>query len=207
MKSKRERYLDSKRRDLTQYAGMVGEEFQSKVVQLSKILGNVHELSVGEHKESILRACIQNFLPKRYSVGTGFIIFADESSLRQSAGDNADLLNLKSYHVSQQLDIIVFDDIDYAPVFRTEDFVVVRPESVRAVIEVKGYLRRADIKSCVGKFASFGRAWLAYKYHYRNRSINIPTLEIPALLLMAWSVYVDPTGKQNCDGGLLRRNC
>jgi hypothetical protein len=138
----REKYLESRSRDLTQYAGMIGEEFRSKVDQLSKILGPVHEVSAGEYKESLLRSCIRRFLPKRFAVGTGFVVFAGESIRRQSAGENVDLANLVDYHTSHQLDIIVFDDFDYAPIFRDQDFVVVRPESVRAVIEVKGFLKR-----------------------------------------------------------------
>lgn len=95
MKSDRESYLKSRRRDLTQYAGMIGEEFRSKVDQLSKILGSAHEASVGEYKESLLRSCLQQFLPKRYSVGTGFVVFSAESVPARIAEDNTDLLNLK----------------------------------------------------------------------------------------------------------------
>ena len=185
---------------MTQYAGMIGEEFRSKVDQLSKILGSVHEASVGTYKESLLRSCLQQFLPKRYSVGTGFVAFVAESSRAQAAGDNADLLNLKEYHVSSQLDIIVFDDVDYAPIFRNQDFVVVRPESVRAIIEVKGFLKNDDVKSCVEKFIEFGKSLVAYK-RYRGD----PIVELPALLLIAWNVYVDKEGNPKCNGGMLRK--
>ena len=53
--------------------------------------------------------------------------------------------------MSSQLDIIVYDDTDYAPIFREKDVVVVRPESVRAVIEVKGFLKSDDVSAIVQK--------------------------------------------------------
>ncbi len=202
----RRKYLESRSRDLTQYMGMIGEEFRSKIDQLSKILGDIHELSVGEYKESILRNFIRNFIPKRFSVGTGFVVFPGKSAWTEYVGDNADLLNMTDYVTSQQIDIIVFDDFDYAPIFREQDFVVVRPESVRAVIEVKGFLKRAHVKSSLASFVKFGRAWVFYEKYYRNYIMEKPKLAKPALFLMAWNVYVDKSkGKPQCDGGLLRK--
>ena len=153
----RGRYLSAKKGDLTSYAGMIGEEFSSRINRLSQIIGTSHELSVGEYKESLLRSCIEKFIPKKYSVGTGFVVFIGESPLRESAGDNVDLLNLKEHSVSHQLDVVVFDDTDYAPIFRDRDFVVLRPESVRAIVEVKGFIAKpstnkgvkSPISSCI----------------------------------------------------------
>jgi hypothetical protein len=63
--SSRENYLKAKRRDLTRYAGMIGDEFKSTVDRLSQIIGTAHEQSVGEYKESLLRSCIEQFVPKK----------------------------------------------------------------------------------------------------------------------------------------------
>ena len=155
----RQRYLAAKKGDLTSYAGMIGEEFSSKVNQLSQILGTAHELSTGEYKESLLRSCIEKFIPKRYSVGKGFIVFIKESSLSQQDTDNLDILNLKTHYVSRQIDIVVFDDIDYPPIFRDRDFVVLRPESVKAIIEVKGFLSKKTLIEAIKKFINFGLQW------------------------------------------------
>src|ERR1700733_8681349 len=107
MSDKRDKYLQSKRGDLTSYAGMIGEEFASKVDRLSQIIGTSHESSVGGYKESILRSCLEQYIPKRYSLGTGFVVFTFDSPRARARAQetNTDILNLKEHRVSSQLDI------------------------------------------------------------------------------------------------------
>lgn len=199
----RRRYLASKRGDLTAYAGMIGEEFSSKVNRLAQIIGMSHEPSVGKYKESLLRSCIEQFMPKRYSVGTGFIAFTGESPLREQAGDNIDLMNLKEHYVSHQLDIIVFDDHNYPPIFRDAEFVVVRPEAVRAVIEVKGYLTKDAVVKTLDSFLDLGRKWNQYRDY--SQQWGREKLHSPSFHLMCWDVYVSDTGKMDCNGEVLRK--
>ena len=74
----------------------------------------VHRGTAGGYREELLRALLRRTLAERYHVATGFI-------------DGCDL----------QLDVIIYDRIDYAPLFRQGDLVVVPMDSVRAVLEVK----------------------------------------------------------------------
>lgn len=82
-----------------------------------------HTGSVGTYRESLLQTLLRKNLPERYHVATGFM-----------------------HGCSRQLDILIYDRIDYAPLFREGDLVVVPMESVRAVIEVKTDLTRAAIR-------------------------------------------------------------
>ena len=199
----RQRYLAGKKGDLTSYAGMIGEEFSSKVNRLSQILGTAHELSTGEYKESLLRRCIEKFIPKRYSVGTGFIIFVKESPLSEKYTDDLDILNLKTHYVSHQIDIIVFDDTDYPPIFRDRDFVVLRPESVKAIIEVKGFLNKTSLVETIRKYISFGFQWNEYNEYCLRWGRE--KLKYPALQLMAWDIAVAKNGRLLCNGKMLRK--
>lgn len=214
-KELRRQYLDAKQGDLTSYAGMIGEEFSSTVNRLAQIIGTSHEPSVGEYKESLLRSCIEKFIPKRYSVGTGFIVFSGESPLLRYDGNSdgklenvkeesiVDILNLKKYSVSRQLDIVVFDDNNFAPIFRDRDFVVVRPESVRAIVEVKGFLTRQCAVKTVKEYIELGRKWKGYKdYAERGGQIKLHT---PGFYLLSWDVHVPKNGTRACDGGILRK--
>jgi hypothetical protein len=97
----------------------------------------------------------------------------------------------------------VYDDTDYAPIFRDKDFVIVRPESVRAIIEVKGFLKCDDVRATVEKYIEFGQRWQAYKAY--KATYSEITASAPALLLMAWDVYVDSRGAPACDGARLRK--
>ncbi|PJC99815.1 hypothetical protein GQ37_005790 [Janthinobacterium sp. BJB1] len=97
----------------------------SELVQLSQRIRSLvqHGPTVGSYRENLLQTLLRKHLPERYHVATGFI-----------------------YHCNRQLDIVIYDRIDYAPVFREGDLVVVHPESVRAVIEVKTSLNTAALK-------------------------------------------------------------
>ena len=105
-------------------------ELLSKVSRLDELIGRDHWLSVGNYKESILRSLISNSLPRKYEVSTGFILASDREGRI-----------LKS----RQIDIIIWDSANYAPIFRDGDFVIVPPESCSAVVEVKGKLTAKEL--------------------------------------------------------------
>ena len=206
----RKKYLNSKIGDLTAYAGMVGDEFSSKLDRLSQIIGMNHELSVGEYKESLLKTCLKNFLPKQYSVGTGFIVFIeDRPNNKNNNSESLDLSNIKSHSTSHQIDVVVYDDYNFAPLFKDGDFVILRPEPVRSIIEVKGFLDNKNVRSCINKFSILAKKWMKYskRYdeynHYFEKKL---TLHKPSLFLMGWDVRVNKHGKAMCSGKTLRKN-
>jgi hypothetical protein len=106
------------------------DELKSQVNRLDILIGRDHWLSVGNYKESILRQLLANILPRKYEVSTGFILAAD------SLGEPIK---------SKQIDILIWDSYNYAPVFRDGEFVIVPPEACKAVIEVKSKFRKANI--------------------------------------------------------------
>lgn len=114
------------------YLSSYNAELLSKVSRLDELVGRDHWLSVGNYKESILRSLIANILPRKYEVSTGFILASDR-----------DGKILKS----RQIDIIIWDSVNYAPIFRDGDFVIVPPEACSAVVEVKGKLKSKELRS------------------------------------------------------------
>ncbi len=83
-----------------------------------------HWLSDGLWKESVLRAVIRRHLPRSLGVGTGFIVKAED--------------------VSTQIDILIFDTTK--PIlFQDGDFIIVTPDLVRAIIEVKTKIGKSDL--------------------------------------------------------------
>lgn len=79
--------------------------------------------TVGTYRENLLQTLLRKNLPERYHVATGFI-----------------------EHCSRQLDILIYDRLGYAPLFREGDLVVVPQESVRAVLEVKTTLSKVALQ-------------------------------------------------------------
>jgi len=95
--------------------------------QAERIAGLVsHRLTVGTYREELLRELLQRHIPQRFRAATGFIL-----------------------GIEQQLDIIIYDAVDHAPIFQTGNLVVVPPESVRAIIEVKSSLTPAFLRDAL----------------------------------------------------------
>lgn len=108
--------------------------FAHELVTQAEQIGNLiaHGPTKGSYREELLRELLQRYIPQRYHAATGFI-----------------------YGRDKQLDIIVYDQIDYAPIFRTGNLVVVPPESVRAIIEVKSTLTPAKLTAALRHLDDF----------------------------------------------------
>ena len=77
-----------------------------------------HWGAVGASREAALRRFIRSCLPDRLVCGTGFIVSEDDE-------------------LSRQCDLLIYERDLLAPLFVEEDFVVVRADAVRLVIEAK----------------------------------------------------------------------
>lgn len=89
----------------------------------------------GTHCEVLLRDFIRRNLPSTFSVDKGFIY-----GRREVKGT--------SKHCPE-IDILIHDTSFYRPAFRLEDFVIVQPEAVRGIIQVKRTLTSKQLKSAV----------------------------------------------------------
>jgi hypothetical protein len=186
-KKLRDEYNKSRERDLADYFAMIGQGFDSSLNLLSKLIGTAHEPSIGRYKERLLLKLISDFLPKRYSVGSGFVMFPDTEI--DSSGN--------SHTVSKELDIIIYDSLDYSTLFIDQDFVIVKPESVRAIIEVKGRLNSKAIDDSMNKFIDFHEKWSKATLLYNL--LRLPNLKCPGLFMMNWDIGISSNGYPECD--------
>ncbi|MMZ58542.1 hypothetical protein D1872_205270 [compost metagenome] len=93
--------------------------------RVRNIIGSTHWGADGSHKEAILQAVLANFIPKKYSIGSGFVISDD------------------GHECSKQIDIIVYDNSS-PTFFQYCDFVIIPIHYVKAVIEVKTNIGKGD---------------------------------------------------------------
>jgi hypothetical protein len=156
------------RTDFTGYAALIGESFQSRIDLLGRLLQTRHYPSLGTYKERLLADTVRKFLPQTVSVGTGFVLFPCEDKAPPAEGRYFDSSNQSAFDVSRQCDIIVYDGLNYSPVFQDMDFVVLRPESVKAVIEVKSRAAKAEVESALESFLDFSRKWQCTQRFYRD---------------------------------------
>lgn len=90
------------------------------------LIGSAHWLTDGEHKESLVRKVLRSQLPTTARVCRGFVHYTD-SRIRWRG---------RPVQSSSQLDVLVIGS-DVTPLFEDGDLVIVRPQDVQAVIEVK----------------------------------------------------------------------
>ncbi|MBW1658636.1 DUF6602 domain-containing protein [Flavobacterium plurextorum] len=143
--------LENKKR----YLSSISSEIRSQSERINYIIS--HGQTVGNYREQLFISVLRKYVPKKFHVATGFI-----------EGSN------------KQIDIIIYDQHNYIPVFREDDLVVVKKESVAAVIEVKTTLTSATIadslkgieKICEGPMNSipFFKGIFAFNTKMNNKS-------------------------------------
>lgn len=172
--------------NLTDLASLVGEQFAAKLNVLEKAIGDVHFPSLGNYKERLLADLLKTVVPKQFEVATGFVLFPSEED-HSSISQFRDRLNSSGFVPSKQCDVIIFDSFNYPVVFRDGGFVVVRPEAVRAVIEVKSTLSSKELDSCINSLIDFGRKWRKTQLYYRSRYTKNLETDAPGLFVLAWT--------------------
>jgi hypothetical protein len=188
----RKQYEESQSGSLRGFAGLLGQSFQARVNLLAQLIRNVHHPSLGTYKERLLSSVIREFIPKAYEVGTGFVMFPVERDFGNRTPSSYERLNTSDFALSQQCDLLVYDANTTPVIFKDGDFVVLRPESVRAVVEVKGTLDSKQVAEIVRHAIDFGRKWAAcrrfYNLNYQGK------LHQPTLCALAWQIGVNKKG-------------
>ncbi|MDD3597841.1 DUF6602 domain-containing protein [Sulfuricurvum sp.] len=187
--------------DLTSFASLLGNSFASKIDLLSKILQNAHYPSIGRYKENLLIKIIREYLPDKYKVGTGFVLFVHDATEERALKKGFDHLNMGSYTVSKQCDILIYDASTIPVVFKDDDFVILRPESVKAVIEVKSNANKHEIDNILEGFIDFGKKWQqSQKFYKKHQQLIIK----PRLFAMCWGISKNKNGKETTNGTKVR---
>lgn len=96
----------------------------------------------GRYKEAVLKNVIKRFLPEKYEIGTGFVI-------KQTK-------NRGEHLPSRQLDLIIYDN-ESPILFKEGDFVILTPDSIGAIIEVKANLLNQNVANVVGQANENGK--------------------------------------------------
>lgn len=122
--------------DYMKYQKSISQELLAIKDRVRYFIDNAHWGEDGRYKEIILMNFLKKVLPTNVSVGTGFV--------KCNQG------------LTSQIDIIIYRG-DYPTLFSEGDFVIVLPESVIGIIEVKSKLNSDKIRETVEKSDNNGR--------------------------------------------------
>lgn len=115
------------------YFKVISNDLQNKA-NLIKEYFKIHSGENGRNKEDLLLEFLRSYLPKRYSLGTGFILDSSETK-------------------SNQNDIIIYDSFWSSILFPDSVSQFFPIESVYGVIEVKSKLDKKELKTTIAKAA------------------------------------------------------
>lgn len=118
----------SNRQGYSKYHESIAKEFEAKRNRVRYFIDNNHWGEDGRYKEILLANYLKSVLPSNVSVGTGFVKSKE--------------------NLSKQIDIIIYRN-DLPTLFSEGDFVIVVPESVYGIIEVKSKLSNDNFKEAV----------------------------------------------------------
>ena len=116
--------------DFVKYHQQLSAEFQATQDQIRDLIGDAHWPTDGERKEVILRKVLRDRLPESIRVGRGFFCDPDGPS--------------------NQLDVLV-TSAGLPTLFRDGDLVIVTPDCVKAIIEVKTNVENSDLTDIIFK--------------------------------------------------------
>lgn len=105
-------------------------ELEKLNLEFDKIqLFSKHPPTLGIYREQVLKSYIRQFIPSSLSISSGFVF------------NNEKALNNEIYaSQTKQIDCMVFDENNFVPYLKTQDFVIIEPNALYAGIEVKSTL-------------------------------------------------------------------
>ena len=121
---------------LSEFYSSQAELILAQFENIDRLLGRTDDWTApGDYCEILFRECLRKFVPPAFSVDKGF--FYGRATL---AGDDKH---------SPEIDILIHDTQRYKPLFRMGDFVIVKPQAVRGMIQVKRTLTKAKLRLAI----------------------------------------------------------
>jgi hypothetical protein len=133
------------------YYSALQDQFRLQSSVLTDVLPHAGER--GRNDEERFREFLGRILPKKYSVGSGFVVCSEPS-----------------VPVSSQTDVVLFDEFHNSPIHRELTSHVYPVEMVYGTVEVKGRLERRDLKKIFEDIAKM-RALGKHRYYITYGSV------------------------------------
>lgn len=144
-------------------------ETLQKIFRLqSEVLTGVlpHPGERGRNDEERVREFLRKVLPRKFSVGTGFLVCSE-----------------RSVPPSSQTDVVIFDEVHNSPLHSELAAFVYPVEMVYGIVEVKGLLKPSNLTKCVADIAKVRK--LSKSKHYVQYGVQPVSQDNPGQLVVA----------------------
>ncbi len=160
------------------FAASIASELDALSSRIRLIIS--HSGTVGTYRENLLQNVLRKHLPERYHVATGFI-----------------------YGCPIQLDILIYDRLEYAPLFREGDLVVVPANAVRAVIEVKTTLTSDEVRKSLRLLSAVSKYDDGFPPMFKGIFAFESELSEKSLVGFIEEYYVPEPFSEECDADII----
>jgi hypothetical protein len=123
----------------------------------------------GDYTEALVRDFIRRFVPQKYKVGHGIVY------------------NRRTQQSSRECDVIVYDISEAAPLFESQDLVIVDSRQVKIVMQVKSTINSNAMKEAIANLEAIKRVSsnvIGWIFGFET------TVMLRTLYLKAWKSHV-----------------
>lgn len=129
------------------YYKSINDEFEALEDRITYLIGHTHHASTGGYQESLLRSFLSQYLPDNIGVARGFVVF--NQRYEHDFGNRRNEL----LHNSNEIDILLYDKSRPVLYRDSSELVIVDPDSVKGIIEVKRNLTSGILDNTIKKFS------------------------------------------------------
>lgn len=129
------------------YYKSINDEFEALQDRITYLIGHTHHASTGGYQESLLRSFISQYLPDNIGVARGFVVF--DQRFEPDRGNNRNEL----IYNSNEIDILLYDKNRPVLYKDSSELVIVDPDSVKGIIEVKRNLSNNILDNTIHKLS------------------------------------------------------
>ena len=129
-------------RDFEKHLQSISTELQATKERVRHLIGDVHWLTDGEHKEAIIRRILSKHVSDCVRVGSGFICYPHSNPAYH---DNK--------NTSTQIDVLVTRR-GKPTLYKEHELTIVTPDAVSAIVEVKTKRTLAELRRDLTKLAN-----------------------------------------------------
>jgi len=166
---------------LREYYSSQAELMLAQYENINRLLGPTHDWThPGDFCEILLRDFLRRFLPPSWSVDKGF--FYGRSSVE-----------VEDTHCPE-IDVLIHDSQQFRPLFRMGDFVIVQPQAVRGMIQIKRTLTKTQVRKGIANAVNAKQHLLNVLWSTSTMGWGYPAWGLPPHVFTAVVGFADKVG-------------
>lgn len=161
---------------LREFYASQAESLLAQWRNIEELLGPTQDFTApGTHCEVLLRDFLRKQVPAWMRVDKGFVY--GRTSRWKLIATNGNTKEEQVWQHGPEIDLLIHDTLRYRPIFRLEDFVIVQPEAVLGMIQVKRSFQASEFTIAVENIVD-GKRHLLEMYFQTNESReHLPSYE------------------------------